>query len=230
MSPITSNQLTMSSREIAELTGKEHKHVKRDVNAMIFQLNFPDRKVVSCPEFNRPNLDGHEVTKSEYRHNGNTYEQYNLSQRYTELLITGYSVTLRLKVIDRLHELESSLKPKIPTNFSEALQLAADQAKQLELAAPKIAFVDNLVTRHNLLNATQVGQPHKLSAVKLNSILDEFGGIYNKSIKRSRAFCQSWIDKGYGEMKVGGTGHNQCLFTVLGEQRINEILLSEGVL
>jgi phage regulator Rha-like protein len=33
------NKLTMTSREIAELTGKEHKHVLADIRTMLQQLN-----------------------------------------------------------------------------------------------------------------------------------------------------------------------------------------------
>ncbi len=79
------------------------------------------------------------------------------------------------------------------------------------------------------MTATQVAQKHKLSAVRLNKILDELGGVYNKSVKRSRAFTQDFINKELGEMKQTDLGYSQCLFTTKGEQWINEKLISEGV-
>lgn len=228
MNLITSNKLTMSSREIAELTGKQVSHVHRDFKVMADELEFPiestigNRLLMPSPDMDLGfsyDLDAQ-----------NRIHGINLNRELTLTLVSGYNVKLRHAIIKRWQDLESKQAFQIPQTLGEALQLAADQAKQLELAAPKVAFVDNLVTRHNLLNATQVGQPHKISAMKLNKLLDEFGGVYNKTVKRGRAFCQPWINKGYGEMKIGDSGHNQCLFTTLGEQRINEILISEGVL
>lgn len=221
--------LTMSSKEIANLTGKEHPNVKRDISNMIMQLNYPDITAKKMPKFNHSELNGHGVGVYQYDHNGNIYTGMKLTKRYTELLITGYSVTLRLKVLDRLAELEAKQKPQIPTNFAEALQLAADQAKQLELQAPKVAFVDNLVDRKNLMTATQVAAKHSMSAVKLNRTLDELGGVYNKSVKRGRVFIQSFIDSGYGELKQTEQGYSQALFTPAGEVYIHEKLISEGV-
>ena len=110
------------------------------------------------------------------------------------------------------------------------MQLAADQARQLELAAPKVAFVDRLVERKNLITATQVASKHGVSAVKLNKILDELGGVYNQSVKRGRVFIQSFIDSGYGEVKQTEQGYSQALFTPAGEVYINEKLISEGVI
>ena len=219
---------TMSSREIAELTGKDHSNVKRDISAMILQLNYPDIKLKDRPIFDPSELKGHGISIGKYQHCGNMYDLFSLSKRYTELLITGYSASLRLKVLDRLAELDAKQYPQIPTNFAEALQLAADQAKQLELQAPKVAFVDNLVDRSNLLTATQVASKHKLSAVKLNRFLDELGGVYSKSVKRGRVFVQPFIDKGFGEVKQTEQGYPQCLFTCAGEVWINEKLISEG--
>ena len=121
-----------------------------------------------------------------------------------------------------------TVTPAIPKSFAEALQLAADQAKQLELAAPKVAHYDKVVDRHTLLTATQVGQKIHMSAVKLNRTLDELG-VYNQAHKRGRAFRQWFIDKELGEMKQTDMGHSQALFSLKGEAWVIERLASESV-
>lgn len=80
----------MSSREIAKLTGKEHRNVKRDIDAMAKELNL-----------NRSNLSG-----SEYTYRGNTYTEYNLDKNLTLTLISGYNVKLRNTIVTRWDELE----------------------------------------------------------------------------------------------------------------------------
>lgn len=212
------NKPTMSSREIAKLTAKQHSKVMRTIDDLI---NKGIAKMAT-------------LSSERNEQNGQEYNVYLLDKRDSLVLVARLSPEFTAAIVDRWQELESNQAPtprafQIPQTLAEALQLAADQAKQLELQAPKVAFVERLVERQNLLNATQVGQPHKISAIKLNQILDDFGGVYNKSVKRGRAFCQPWIDGGYGEMKVTESGHNQCLFTVKGEQRINEILICEGI-
>jgi len=149
-----------------------------------------------------------------------------------QMLLVGMreSKVVRKKVLAWIKTLESNQQFQIPQTLGEALQLAADQAKQLELAAPKVAFVDNCVERGALMTATQVAQKHKLSAIKLNKFLDELGGVYSKAVKRGRAFLQPFVDNGLGEMKQTELGHSQALFTAKGEQWINEKLISEGVI
>ncbi|WOZ57819.1 hypothetical protein ZP9_00003 [Shewanella phage ZP9] len=154
---------------------------------------------------------------------------YRLTLDQCMLVAMRESKSVRKVVIAKMRELESQQTPKIPQTYAEALQLAADQARQLELAAPKVAFVDNLVEREGLMTATQVAQKHKKSAVWLNKFLDEVG-VYNKSLKRSRAFQQWFIDKGYGEMKQTELGYSQALFSNAGEVWINEKLISEGAI
>ncbi|AUR95835.1 Rha family regulatory protein [Vibrio phage 1.213.O._10N.222.54.F10] len=212
MNIIASNQnLTMSSREIADLTDKEHKTVMRDIRVMLKDLGH-----------------GTDLYLGQYSSNNRMYDEYNLPKRETLLLVSGYMLHVRVKIVDRLEFLESQSKPQIPQNFAEALQLAANQAKALELAAPKVAFVDNLVDRTSLMNASQVAQKHKKSAIWLNKVLTELK-VYNKAVKRGKVFQQWFIDKGYGEMKQSEEGYSQAMFTNAGEVWINEKLHTEGI-
>ena len=211
------NTETMGSREIAELCGKEHRHVMRDIenlNDTYVEMSLP--KVGQC---------------SYKADNGRQYKEYLLTQDHCIDLITGYSREIRIRINRRWKELEQQVEAplfQIPQTLGEALQLAADQAKQLELAAPKVAHYDKVVDRHTLLTATQVGQKIGLSAVKLNRILDELG-VYNQAHKRGRAFRQWFVDKELGEMKQTDMGHSQALFSLKGEAWVIERLASESV-
>lgn len=120
MNQLTAPVLTMSSRDIAELTGKEHKNVKRDCETM----------------FNELELDalsfGHIYSDSMNRRQ----TEYLLPKDLVETLITGYSIKLRYQVIQRLHELENTLKPKLmlPQDLPSALRALADTHEQLQQA------------------------------------------------------------------------------------------------
>lgn len=212
MSILTQDQvLTMSTREISLLLGKQHSNIK------ISAERLAEKGTIA-------------LQVSHFEHNGNHYTEWLLSKRDSLILVAQNSPEFTAAIVDRWQELESKQAFQIPQTLGEALQLAADQAKQLELQAPKVAFVDNLVDRKNLMTASQVGQKHKVSAVKLNRLLDELGGVYNKGVKRGRVFIQSFVDNGYGEMKQTELGYSQALFTPAGELYIHEKLISEGVI
>ena len=216
---------TMSSREIAELTGKEHKHVLRDIRAIIEQLK------------DGPNLD-HQGFQSLTDTRGYTSE-YLLTKNQTLLLMTGYSVPLRQKLINRWQELESHVsKPALPdfTNPAEAARAWAAEYEQkliaqekLSIAAPKAEVYDRIIDRNNLYNATQVAQKFGQSAVWMNKQLEQFG-VYNRSVKRGRVFQQWFIDKGYGIMRETETGHSQAMFYAEGEMWIIGKLTEEGLI
>lgn len=207
---ITSNQpLTMSTREIAKLLDKQHSHIK------ISAERLSEKGTIA-------------LRGSKFEHNGNIYEEYLLEKRDCFILVAQNSPEFTAAIVDRWQELEKINEQKLPQTKREWIEFALEQEKKLELAAPKVAFVDNLVDRTNLLTATQIGQKHKLSAIKLNKILVELN-VYNGNVKRSKVFKQWFIDKGYGEMKKTELGYDQPLFTNAGEIWINEQLHSEGI-
>lgn len=180
--------------------------------------DFLDRVEDECDDLGVSDFFPHPQNKQPVRF-------YNLNKDQMLLVGMRESKIVRKKVLMWLKQIA---EPKVPTNFAEALQLAADQAKQLELAAPKVAFVDNLVERTNLLTATQVAQKHGKSAQWLNKILMEMK-VYNRAVKRCKVFQQWFVDKKYGEMKKNERGYDQPLFTNAGEIWINEKLFSEGL-
>jgi phage regulator Rha-like protein len=209
---IKQSNLTMSTREIAALLSKQHSNIKVSAERLA------EKGVIALQE-----------THYQDQQNKQFYTEYLLTKRDSLVLVAQNCPEFTAAIVDRWQELETQYALRLPQTFAEALQLAADQAKQLELAAPKIAFVDNLVDRGNLMTSTQVAQKHKKSAVWLNKFLDEVG-VYNKAVKRGRAFQQWFVDKELGEMKQTELGYSQVLFTNAGEVWINEKLISEGAI
>lgn len=105
---------TMSSREIAKLTGKRHDNVIRDIARMLNELD-----------------SAHLKFEGSYKDStGRTLPTFNLPKRETLILVSGYSVELRAKIIDRWQALESK-------------QTALDEAKtarqRARLEAPALA-------------------------------------------------------------------------------------------
>jgi Rha family phage regulatory protein len=84
------SRTTMSSREIANVTGKRHDNVLRDIAAMLKDLK------VDLLRFEDIYLDGRNREQL----------QYLLDREHTDCLLTGYSAPMRMKVIRRWRELE----------------------------------------------------------------------------------------------------------------------------
>ena len=214
---ISSAKRSMSSREVAELTGKEHSNVKRDISAMILQLNYPDLMLKDCPAFHPSELKGHNIAISQYEHCGNRYDQFHLDYEYTILLVSGYNVSVRQKIVKRWQELESNTRITLPQSFSEALQLAADQAKQLEEQAPKIEVYERLADRKSDVNTTTLAKTLGISSIKLNRWL-KAGGYKWMSKDLPKAGYESW----FNIVCDTRNGHEftQCLITPKGQIEI----------
>ena len=82
--------VTMSSREIAELTGKRHFHVTTDIEKMLAELK------EDATGFRAIYLDSMNREQTEYL----------LDREHTDCLLTGYSAAMRMVVIRRWRELE----------------------------------------------------------------------------------------------------------------------------
>ena len=175
-SGITANltRQVMSSREIAELTGKRHPDVKRDIQAMAKDL----KEDVSS--FARIYLDGMNRQQTEYL----------LDREHTDCLLTGYSAGLRMKVIRRRHELEGRVVAhlQVPTTFAEALRLAAEQVEQnqqlqqvIEKQAPKVAAIQRLAGAGGAICITDAAKHLQVPPSKLFAWLQQHRWIFHRN-------------------------------------------------
>lgn len=114
----------MSSREIAKLTGKVHRNVVRDATNMLVELY----DVRDALRFEDIYLDSMNRKKT----------QLLLPKRETLILVSGYSVELRARIIDRWMELEEQVtSTAILPDFSNpaiAARAWAEQFEQRQLA------------------------------------------------------------------------------------------------
>jgi len=178
---------TMSSREIAEITGKEHSHVMRDIRLLIVQ---------GVDESNFGLVDYCD-SKGEKR------PMYQLTKKGCLILASGYNAMLREKIINRWEQLEIEHRNKfpIPQTYSEALMLAANQAKQIEVQTkqlkeqkPKVEFFDQVTDSKDAVDMAScaktlnmgIGRNRLFEFLRTRSILDRHNLPY-----------QRYIDLGY---------------------------------
>ena len=102
--------MTMSSLEIAELTGKAHKHVLRDIREMIDTIG-------------SPNLDSKQYQVFTLK-NGMTSKCL-LDKELTTTLVSGYSTLMRHAIVKRWLELESAEAERSTAKAMDAENRAA---------------------------------------------------------------------------------------------------------
>ena len=117
MNLVQSNQsITMTSREIAELIGKQHSNIK-----------------ISAERLAESGVIGTLATQ-EFTHNGNSYTEYLLCKRDSLVLVAQNSPEFTAKIVDRWQELEAKAQSNIIAmpNFSNPADAARAWAEQYE--------------------------------------------------------------------------------------------------
>ena len=208
-------QKTMGTRVIAELCEKEHRNVKRDCDVMFASLNLDALK------FEHIYLDSMNRQQTEYL----------LDEELTMTLVTGYNIVLRNRVIKRWKELElqASQPSYMIDDPIERAKKWIEEARekqaviqQLEIQAPKVAFVDKYVAGNGNKTFRQVA---KLLQIKENAFRDFLES--NKIMYRLNgewAVYSNHTDAKRFHVKTGvsesGHAFNQALFTPKGVEWI----------
>lgn len=151
LSTITSSTVCiMSSREIAELTGKRHDNVMADIRKMLVDLGL-----------HAPDFSGTYITER-----GNKYECFNLPKRETLILVSGYSAELRAKIIDRWQELEARVTAPTPVALTHSY---TDALAGMEVVA-RMLHLEGAAALGLIRKATALTAPHLLPALPVYAI------------------------------------------------------------
>ncbi len=205
---------SMSSLEIAELCDKRHDNVMADIRNMLNQLS------ISSPEFS-----------GDYRDDrGRSYPLFHLPKDLCLTLVSGYSVVLRKRIIDRWLELENGQQVSVPKSLPEALRLAADLAEQKQLlteklaaAAPKVEFVDRYVDASGSMSFRQVAKLLKAKEPEFrlfllqSNIMYRLGGVLTPYSHHTDA---GRFEVKTGTASVSNHAFSQARFTAKGVQWI----------
>lgn len=205
---------TMSSLEIAELTGKRHADIMRDVRNLLEQgVNERNFALVDYTD-----------AKGEKR------PCYELTKKGCLILASGYDAKLRERIIDRWEELETkerqSAQPVLPQTYLEALKQlvrAEEEKQQLTLEnkvmKPKAEYFDNLVSRNLLTNIRDTAKQLHLKQKHFVSLLLENKFIYRDNGKKLKPYAE--FTPSYFEIKdYENNGHTgtQLLITPKGKE------------
>lgn len=210
----TLEQKFIDSREVAEMVGKQHNELLKDIRRYAEQLG--EGKIPQSDFF----------TESTYKSDrGKEYPCYNVTKKGCEFIahkLTGVKGTeFTAKYINRFHEMEDAIKAHIPTGNElialavvEAQKLLAqkeEEIKQLEDSVqqmdkviteltPKADYADRILSSNDCMTVTQIAQDYGLSAVSFNRILSRAG--IQRKVGEQWILYAEYQGKGYVQNKT----------------------------
>lgn len=223
------NPLTMTSVEIAELTGKRHDHVLTDIRKMLVEIQSPEKS-------------------GDYKDSRSRSQPCLLLDKDESLcLVAGYSAQLRMRIIRRWQELERQVDRAalmIPKTLPEALRLAAELAEQnmvleqkVAMDAPAVEFAKQIASVEKGITLSAFAKTIGLGPVKLFTLLRERKILMSCRGERWNLPMQEYVDRGLfttRESSFDSNGERRISFTPLitgkGQQWLVERLIRDGVL
>ena len=208
--------LSMTSLEIAEITGKNHSEVLRDIRSEIENLKNDDLSTESI------------FALSNYKDStGRNLPMFVMGREGAMQIATRYSASIRRKLIMKLDELEN--KTSLPTNYLEALkQLVVSEEKRIE------AERTNAILMHVNKNYTSTEIAKELnfkSATELNKKLKDLNVQYKQN--DTWVLYSKYSSLGYVDIKQNVLDNGKVVYdrkwTQLGRKFLLELFCKEVI-
>jgi len=188
--PVSNTPASMSSREIAELTGKSHAHVLRDIDALVKSLN-PDLVLG--------------FQSSTYKDaTGKENRMFQMDRDSSICLVSGYDANARMRIIKRWQELEAAPAQTfdLATMTGQALrelackieECAALNARVITMQ-PKADFYDHVAGSDAMYAREDAAKMLRTGPKRLWNSLREW-----KIVQASGVPYQHYYDAGYFRM------------------------------
>lgn len=199
MNNLMTNEVKMTSLEIAEVTGKRHDHVMRDIKNEIKELG---------TEISRP-IFGESTYTNE---RGREYPCYTFGKKGAMQLALKYDAKTRYRVIEHIERLEN--KQQLPGTYKEALIKLVEQVEENEQLEtqnkmltqqnkelkPKADYTDTILKNKGLVTIGQIAKDYGMSAQKMNKLLHNLKVQFKQS--NQWLLYSNYHDKGYTHSKT----------------------------
>lgn len=181
---VTKNgKLLADSRDVAEMIGKQHNNLLRDIDGYVSILN--QNSDLSSDQF---------FIESSYEAGtGKSYKHYLLTKIGCDMVankMTGEKgVLFTATYVTRFNEMEQQLSTgfQLPQNYREALVALVEQVEvnekleteklileqRVKEYEPKLTYLDQILQSKDAVTVTQIAKDYGLSGIALNQILHE---------------------------------------------------------
>lgn len=180
--------LTMSSRDIAELTGKRHDNVMTVIRDLI------EAQILTS-----------EIQELDYIHRGNTYKHFLLNKRDSLILVARLSPEFTAQIVDRWQELEQQSKQKaVDLNNPHALRKALLEYTEqvIELEHKNTGLERSLQTITQTPTGVKFQQACKILNIKRQVLADWLRSHgWDRRLQNARASTHYSQERGYCETK-----------------------------
>ncbi|MGB0467067.1 MAG: phage antirepressor KilAC domain-containing protein [Pontibacterium sp.] len=192
---ISNDQVTMSSREIAELVDSRHDKVKQSIERLAA------RGVIQLPPLGDVK-----------NHLGQAVSEYRICKRDSYVIVAQLSPEFTARLVDRWQELEATKAQPVAIDFNDPAKLRGyllqateeieQRDKKILYLTPKAVALDRIATADGSLCITNAAKDLQVRPKDLFSYLSRNRWIYKRTGSGSWTAYQERIQQGLLEHKT----------------------------